>query len=66
MNTAINVTYETKGVLIRLGIYLLVNKSRVGGSPQIVIHTLICHNYVRLKFHSFEFLIWALLKAAVT
>ncbi len=50
-------------VLIRLAIYLFVNKAIRGGSPKIFIHTQWCHNYMRLGFHSFEFVIWGSLKA---
>jgi hypothetical protein len=39
-----------KVVLIRLGIYVFVNKARGGGSPKIFINTLWCHNYMTVKF----------------
>ncbi len=46
-----------------LASYVLVNKPRGAGSPKIFIHTLWCHNYMRLKFHSCEFDKWGSLKA---
>jgi len=55
--------YWIKVVLMRLGIHLFVNKERGGGNPQYFIRTLQCHIYVRLKFHSFEFIKLASLKA---
>ncbi len=39
-----------KVILIRLGIYVFVNKARGGGSPKFFINTLWCHNYMKLKF----------------
>ncbi len=39
-----------KVVLIRLGIYVFVNKARGGGSPKFFISTLWCHNYMTVKF----------------
>jgi len=38
-----------KVVLIRLGIYVFVNKARGGGSPKFFINTLWHHNYMRVK-----------------
>jgi hypothetical protein len=52
-----------KLVLIRLGIYLLVNKARGGGCAENFIRTFKCWDYMRLKFNYFEFTIWAALKA---
>ncbi len=40
----------TKVVLIRLGIYVFVNKARGGGGPKFFIKTLWCHNYMTVKF----------------
>jgi hypothetical protein len=56
------IALKGKVVLIRLGIYSLINKARKGGSPKFFIHTLWCYNYMRLKFHSYEFNIWGSLK----
>jgi hypothetical protein len=55
--------YWIKVVLMRLGIHLFVNKERWGGNPQYFIRTLRRHIYERLKFHSFQFIKWASLKA---
>ncbi len=46
----ISILKMLKVVLIRLGIYVFVNKARVGGSPQIFTNTLWRHNYMRVKF----------------
>ncbi len=45
---------NVKVVLIRFGIYFIVNKARGDRSPNFFIHTLWCRNYMRLKFHSYD------------
>jgi hypothetical protein len=55
-----------KVVLIRLGIYFFVNKARGDGSPKFFIHTLWCHNYMRLKFQSYDFNIRGSIKTLFT
>jgi hypothetical protein len=44
-----------KDVLIRLDIYLLVNKAKGGGHPENFIRTFKCWDYMRLKLNFFEF-----------
>ncbi len=51
-------TVQSKVVFIRLGIYPFVNKARGVGSPQKFSLFVLSQLYV----HSFEFIIWALLK----
>ncbi len=51
-------TVQSKVVFIRLGIYPFVSKARGVGSPNNFSHFMLSQLYV----HSFEFIIWALLK----
>jgi hypothetical protein len=50
-----NTLTRHKVILIRLDVYLIVNRASGGGSPKFFIHTLLCQNYMRLKFDSYEF-----------
>ncbi len=55
--------FEWQSCLNKVGIYLFANKAWGGGTPKILIDILWCQNFMRLKFQSYEFYIWGLLKA---